>query len=121
MMTLEFDPHLSHLAASAAADGDHHHRNPEGDGDNDLPLNPVPHHPLPNSPHSAPHPLPHPTRDGEPCYLFVGPEGDFTPAELAAIQEAGALPVGLGPNRLRTETAALSLLAVAVAFADDGS
>ena len=58
-------------------------------------------------------------RDGQPCFLLVGPEGDFTPSELAALTEAGALPVGLGPHRLRTETAALSLLSAAVAFADE--
>ncbi|KAG2500025.1 hypothetical protein HYH03_002306 [Edaphochlamys debaryana] len=43
--------------------------------------------------------------------LLIGPEGDFTPGELAALVEAGARPVGLGANRLRTETAAIGLLA----------
>jgi len=38
---------------------------------------------------------------------FVGPEGDFTPAELAQLLEAGAIPVSLGKNVLRTETACL--------------
>ncbi|KAI8464407.1 MAG: Alpha/beta knot methyltransferase [Monoraphidium minutum] len=56
--------------------------------------------------------------DGRPCWLLVGPEGDFTPAELDALIAAGALPCGLGPHRLRTETAALSLLATAAAFID---
>ena len=42
--------------------------------------------------------------------MFIGPEGDFSPAELAALVEAGARPVGLGSNRLRTETAAVALL-----------
>ena len=46
--------------------------------------------------------------------LLVGPEGDFTDEELQQLSEAGALPVGLGSNRLRTETAALALLATAV-------
>eukprot|EP00198_Chlamydomonas_reinhardtii_P013936 XP_001703273.1 hypothetical protein CHLREDRAFT_205517 [Chlamydomonas reinhardtii] len=49
--------------------------------------------------------------------LFVGPEGDFTPAELAALVEAGAQPVGLGVNRLRTETAAIGLLSACL-FSD---
>ncbi|KAG2450154.1 hypothetical protein HYH02_000256 [Chlamydomonas schloesseri] len=49
--------------------------------------------------------------------LFVGPEGDFTPAELAALVEAGARPVGLGANRLRTETAAIGLLSACL-FSD---
>ena len=38
---------------------------------------------------------------------FVGPEGDFTPAELAALIAAGAIPVSLGSNVLRAETACL--------------
>lgn len=38
---------------------------------------------------------------------FVGPEGDFTPAELDALLAAGALPVSLGPQVLRAETACL--------------
>ncbi len=44
--------------------------------------------------------------------VWVGPEGDFTPAELAAIQAAGAFPISLGPLILRSETAALYCLAV---------
>ena len=43
--------------------------------------------------------------------LIVGPEGDFSAAELDAMLAAGALPVGLGPHRLRVETAAIALLA----------
>lgn len=43
---------------------------------------------------------------------FVGPEGDFTPAELGQIKSQGALPVSLGPIVLRTETASLYLLSV---------
>ncbi len=54
----------------------------------------------------------------ETCVLFVGPEGDFTPAELAALVDAGALPVGLGANRLRTETAAIGLLAACMLGTD---
>ncbi|MDD4102567.1 MAG: RsmE family RNA methyltransferase, partial [Kiritimatiellae bacterium] len=38
---------------------------------------------------------------------FVGPEGDFTPAELQALVDAGAVPVSLGRHVLRTETACL--------------
>jgi 16S rRNA (uracil1498-N3)-methyltransferase len=38
---------------------------------------------------------------------FVGPEGDFTPAELDALLRAGAIPVSLGPQVLRAETACL--------------
>ena len=43
--------------------------------------------------------------------LLVGPEGDFTDEELEALIRAGAKPVGLGPLRLRVETAAVSLVA----------
>lgn len=39
--------------------------------------------------------------------VLIGPEGDFTPAEIRAAYERGFLPVSLGRNRLRTETAAL--------------
>lgn len=39
--------------------------------------------------------------------LLVGPEGDFTPAEIQTALEAGFLPVSLGETRLRTETAAV--------------
>ena len=41
--------------------------------------------------------------------LVVGPEGDFTDEEVAALVEAGARPVGLGPLRLRVETAAVAI------------
>ncbi len=39
--------------------------------------------------------------------VLIGPEGDFTPEEVAGALEAGYRAVGLGENRLRTETAAL--------------
>lgn len=44
----------------------------------------------------------------EIIYL-IGPEGDFTPSEMGAARSAGYLPVSLGPNVLRTETAAIFL------------
>lgn len=44
--------------------------------------------------------------------LVLGPEGDFTAEEEAALREAGALPMTLGPLVLRAETAALAGLAV---------
>ena len=37
-------------------------------------------------------------------------QGDFTPGEKEALLQAGALGVGLGELRLRTETAALAVL-----------
>ena len=39
--------------------------------------------------------------------IWIGPEGDFTPEELAAIQNSGAKPITLGPLVLRVETAAI--------------
>jgi len=45
--------------------------------------------------------------------LWVGPEGDFTGAELEAIVASGARPVTLGPQVLRSETAAIYLLSIA--------
>jgi 16S rRNA (uracil1498-N3)-methyltransferase len=39
--------------------------------------------------------------------LLIGPEGGFTDEEVALAREKGAIPVGLGPRILRTETAAV--------------
>jgi 16S rRNA (uracil1498-N3)-methyltransferase len=44
--------------------------------------------------------------------VWIGPEGDFTPAELNAIKSAGALPITLGRLVLRSETAAIYSLSV---------
>jgi 16S rRNA (uracil1498-N3)-methyltransferase len=44
--------------------------------------------------------------------VWVGPEGDFTPDELRAIQETGAQLVSLGPLTLRVETAAIYCLSI---------
>ena len=54
-------------------------------------------------------------RHGHPprtAAVWVGPEGDFTPAEIAAIRAAGGLPITLGPRVLRAETAAAYCLSV---------
>ena len=45
---------------------------------------------------------------------FIGPEGDFTPDELAALM-AIAVPVSFGPTVLRAETAAIFALSVILA------
>lgn len=37
--------------------------------------------------------------------IMIGPEGDFSPAEIEAAIQAGFKPVSLGDSRLRTETA----------------
>jgi 16S rRNA (uracil1498-N3)-methyltransferase len=39
--------------------------------------------------------------------VLIGPEGDFTPQEIALALENNFTPVALGDTRLRTETAAL--------------
>ncbi|MBB1286727.1 16S rRNA (uracil(1498)-N(3))-methyltransferase [Flavisolibacter sp. BT320] len=39
--------------------------------------------------------------------ILIGPEGDFTPAEISAALEHHFTPVALGNTRLRTETAGL--------------
>ncbi len=44
--------------------------------------------------------------------VWVGPEGDFTPAETHAVKSSGALPITLGPLVLRSETAAIYCLSV---------
>lgn len=50
--------------------------------------------------------------------MLIGPEGDFTAEEVQQLSAVGVLPVGLGPNRLRTETAAVATLSAAVLFSD---
>jgi 16S rRNA (uracil1498-N3)-methyltransferase len=44
--------------------------------------------------------------------VWIGPEGDFSPGELAAIEKSGALPMTLGPLILRSETAAIYTLSI---------
>jgi 16S rRNA (uracil1498-N3)-methyltransferase len=43
---------------------------------------------------------------------WVGPEGDFTPAEVEQILTSGARPITLGPLVLRSDTAAIYCLSV---------
>ena len=45
--------------------------------------------------------------------LFIGPEGGWTEREEEIASDKGAVPFSLGPNVLRSETAALCALAVA--------
>jgi RNA methyltransferase, RsmE family len=49
-----------------------------------------------------------------PCsvLMLVGPEGDFTPAELALARSHGCQPITLGPIILRVETAAIYCLSI---------
>ncbi|HNX05566.1 MAG TPA: RsmE family RNA methyltransferase, partial [Opitutales bacterium] len=45
--------------------------------------------------------------------LAIGPEGDFSPSEYAALGRAGFVSVTLGPLVLRSDTAATASLAIA--------
>jgi len=44
--------------------------------------------------------------------LMIGPEGDFTPAEISTALAAGFSPLSLGPIILRSETAAIYALSI---------
>jgi 16S rRNA (uracil1498-N3)-methyltransferase len=44
--------------------------------------------------------------------IWIGPEGDFTPAETATVQSHGAVPITLGRLVLRTDTAAVYCLSI---------
>lgn len=47
------------------------------------------------------------TLNEEDALILIGPEGDFSPEEIGECLAKGAVPVTLGPHRLRTETAAV--------------
>ncbi|MCR5369908.1 MAG: 16S rRNA (uracil(1498)-N(3))-methyltransferase [Clostridium sp.] len=49
-------------------------------------------------------------KPGTDIAVFIGPEGGFDSAEVAAAEEAGFVPVTLGKRILRTETAGLCIL-----------
>lgn len=52
----------------------------------------------------------------DPVTIFVGPEGGFTDEELEDARRFGATRVSLGPTRLRTETAAIVAVTLAMAW-----
>jgi 16S rRNA (uracil1498-N3)-methyltransferase len=55
-----------------------------------------------------------------PVAILIGPEGGFTPEEVALARETlKALSVSLGPRILRTETAALTALVMTLAHFGD--
>lgn len=59
-------------------------------------------------------PLVEALRDQPRPVFLIGPEGGFAPEERERFRaEPGIVPVSLGPRILRTETAALAMLAVA--------
>jgi 16S rRNA (uracil1498-N3)-methyltransferase len=51
--------------------------------------------------------------------IAVGPEGDFGADERAKAVNAGFVAAGLGPNRLRSETAALGAVSIAAGLLYD--
>jgi 16S rRNA (uracil1498-N3)-methyltransferase len=51
--------------------------------------------------------------------LAIGPEGGWTPAELAAFKQAGWKSATLGPRILRVETAAIAALAIILAVEEN--
>jgi len=57
--------------------------------------------------HSNPDQLKDLAQPGKTYGLLIGPEGDFTPGEIDLAINNGWRKVGLGPTRLRTETASL--------------
>ena len=61
--------------------------------------------------HNAPDVPPVETVVGSPAGLFVGPEGGWSEEELRIAEEAGLVLGGLGPYRLRSETAGIVAVA----------
>lgn len=57
----------------------------------------------------------HGLKSGSPIVVMIGPEGDFTPAEIGQARSAGFAPVSLGKIILRAETAAFFVLS-AIAY-----
>ena len=48
----------------------------------------------------------------KPVTIFIGPEGDFTPDEVALAIKHGCVPVSLGDTVLKVETAAIAAVAL---------
>ncbi len=56
-------------------------------------------------------PLPEILKPHKETLVLIGPEGDFTPEEIALCDSAGFAGISLGQTRLRTETAAMAACA----------
>jgi 16S rRNA (uracil1498-N3)-methyltransferase len=54
-----------------------------------------------------------------PAEVVIGPEGGFSPAELAAATAAGAALAGLGPRILRSRTVAVAVAAAVLSRTGD--
>lgn len=57
----------------------------------------------------------------EPIHVWVGPEGGWSESELASAVEAGVCAARLGHTTLRTETAAVAVVAAIIAWGDGRS
>lgn len=53
------------------------------------------------------------SKEARNVIFFIGPEGDFTPDEVAKAIKAGCTPVSLGKTVLKVDTAAISVVALA--------
>jgi 16S rRNA (uracil1498-N3)-methyltransferase len=59
------------------------------------------------------------TAMGPPAAVFIGPEGGFSPAEVAAAERAGLAIAGLGSRILRSETVAVAVAAAILSRTGD--
>jgi 16S rRNA (uracil1498-N3)-methyltransferase len=48
--------------------------------------------------------------------ILIGPEGDFTDLEAQQASRSGCIPVSLGPNVLRSDTAAIAATAIVTSY-----
>lgn len=53
-----------------------------------------------------------PCPSGRAVFVLIGPEGGFTTAEIEQLEQGGAVTVSLGPRILRSETAAVTAIAL---------
>ncbi|HZY63706.1 MAG TPA: RsmE family RNA methyltransferase [Edaphobacter sp.] len=58
--------------------------------------------------------------DGDSVALAIGPEGGWTPEEMAMFSQQQWQPVTLGPRILRAETAAIAAIAITASCMDAG-
>ena len=70
--------------------------------------------------HGTGKPLSKVMKPGKSALVIVGPEGDFTPAELDAAKQAGCIFTSLGPTILRVETAGISAVAQLIGLSSKG-
>ena len=54
----------------------------------------------------------------QPILLIIGPEGDFTDEEVKLALKLGAIPISLGTNVLKVDTAAISACSFTAIFLD---